>query len=256
MTLNAEQPVADCRVVLLHGFAADSQSWMANSAALFDLGRVQTVDLPAHGTAWKSPPATSLAGISEQVAAVLADESTPVHLVGHSMGAAVALLLASAEVEGRSVFPVASVSLLAPLGLGSSINRDFINGVSDLSGRDAAMNHLQELVFNPKMIGSQQADMLLQQIQRPGVATHLQRLAAMLSDVELDLELAVDRVARSGVPRSIFWGRNDRINVPDASMETRFGGQWHWFDDCGHLPQVEKRTRFNALITEFIGTNA
>jgi magnesium chelatase accessory protein len=85
-------------LVLIHGTGASAHSFaglMPLLAADFD---VLSMDLPGHGfTRSHQRPDTSLPGMAEAVRALLAAEGlTPVCLVGHSAGAAIAVRMATA----------------------------------------------------------------------------------------------------------------------------------------------------------------
>lgn len=105
-------------VVLLHGFGGSHKVWTAVQGALSDRATVIAYDLPGHGEslAWPGGGPVKVA-----VKAVLDDLSRRglqrVHLVGHSMGGAVATIAASSEPDR-----VSSLTLLAPGGFGPEIN--------------------------------------------------------------------------------------------------------------------------------------
>src|SRR4029453_19302027 len=65
-----------------------------------------------------------------------------------------------------------------------------------------------------------------------------------------------DRLEEIGVPTLIVWGRNDRVvPVPAAlSYEKRIGDNAELviFDRCGHVPQIERPTRFNRVPEDFL----
>jgi pimeloyl-ACP methyl ester carboxylesterase len=65
-----------------------------------------------------------------------------------------------------------------------------------------------------------------------------------------------DRLARIEVPVLIVWGRDDMlVPVADAHVfEHLIGENAHSviFDDTGHLPMLERPTRFNELLRGFL----
>jgi pimeloyl-ACP methyl ester carboxylesterase len=65
-----------------------------------------------------------------------------------------------------------------------------------------------------------------------------------------------DRLEEIGVPTTIVWGRNDRVvPVPAAlSYKKRIGDNAELviFDECGHVPQIERPVRFNRLLEGFL----
>jgi pimeloyl-ACP methyl ester carboxylesterase len=64
------------------------------------------------------------------------------------------------------------------------------------------------------------------------------------------------RLEEIGVPTLIVWGRNDRVvPVPAAfSYKKRIGDSAELviFDNCGHVPQIERPVRFNRAVEDFL----
>src|SRR4051812_47140887 len=111
-------------VVLIHGFGADLNGWMFTQPGLAENRRAIALDLPGHGGSLKEvgagDPASFAAAIGDALAALGIERA---HLVGHSMGGAIAAILASQQPQ-----LVASLTLIAPAGLGPEINGGFIDG--------------------------------------------------------------------------------------------------------------------------------
>jgi 4,5:9,10-diseco-3-hydroxy-5,9,17-trioxoandrosta-1(10),2-diene-4-oate hydrolase len=65
-----------------------------------------------------------------------------------------------------------------------------------------------------------------------------------------------DRLEEIGVPTLIVWGRNDRVvPVPAAlSYKKRIGDNAELviFDNCGHVPQIERPVRFNRVVEDLL----
>ena len=101
-------------LVLVHGFGADLNAWMFNQPALAERRRVVAFDLPGHGGAEKRVGAGDIDMFAAAVADVLAALGLDrAHLVGHSMGGAIAIAVARRRPER-----VASLTLLSAAGLG------------------------------------------------------------------------------------------------------------------------------------------
>jgi len=91
--------VAAPTVVLLHGLGSSSSDWPEQHAALADRYGVVAVDLPGHGRSELAPGVT-IEHMAKSVDALLAHvDGAPVHLVGLSLGACVALRMAIAAPE-------------------------------------------------------------------------------------------------------------------------------------------------------------
>ena len=235
-------------VVLLHGFGADLNNWMFNQPALAETHRVIALDLPGHGGSAKQVGAGDVAGLAATVAGALgALEARPAHLVGHSLGGAVALLIALDRAP-----LVRSLTLLAPAGLGREINGAFIAGYLSAKRRKQLTPVLQLLVADPSLISRDMVDDVLKFKRLDGVEAALERLAgALFADGRQTLVLA-ERLGELTVPAQVIWGRDDKIvpashgaGLPEAIAS-------HLLDDAGHMPHMEKAAEVNELIARYI----
>lgn len=82
------------RLLLLHGFLATSVSWRPLIAAIGDDADCIAPDLPGYGCAPAPPGAYTLDSVTASLTAVVEREH-PTYILGHSMGAIVALALAA-----------------------------------------------------------------------------------------------------------------------------------------------------------------
>lgn len=84
------------RVLLLHGWGCDSTSFSFIEGALCERMTVVTLDFPGHGKSGEPPEPWGVLAYAEQVRAMLLAEGlAPTHVVAHSFGARVALMLAA-----------------------------------------------------------------------------------------------------------------------------------------------------------------
>jgi pyruvate dehydrogenase E2 component (dihydrolipoamide acetyltransferase) len=115
-------------LVLIHGFAADSTGWAPLERTLpKDLPLIR-IDLPSHG---RSPRRRidSFRALSRAVSQAFdAAASGPVHLLGHSLGGALALAIA--DIRPRQI---ASLTLIAPAGLDAEIDAPTLLGIARAS---------------------------------------------------------------------------------------------------------------------------
>ena len=82
-------------MVLIHGFGADLNAWMFTQPALAEGRRAIAFDLPGHGGSVKEVGAGDLDALTGAVSDALdALGIERAHLVGHSMGGAVAAAFA------------------------------------------------------------------------------------------------------------------------------------------------------------------
>ncbi|MBC7735823.1 MAG: alpha/beta fold hydrolase, partial [Candidatus Saccharibacteria bacterium] len=113
-------------VVLLHGFTADSLSWAPLEKAMGPTRPLIRIDLPGHG---KSPKRQirSFQELSRMMVEAFDDATRDVegvHIIGHSLGAALALSLADTRARR-----VGSLTLIGPAGLGPEIDAAALNGI-------------------------------------------------------------------------------------------------------------------------------
>lgn len=82
-------------LVLLHGVGLRSEAWNGLTAYLSDSFSIYAIDLPGHGESKSlEGEASSLKDYSDVITAYLESFDGPVHVVGHSMGAMIAIDIA------------------------------------------------------------------------------------------------------------------------------------------------------------------
>lgn len=236
-------------VVLIHGFAADRLSWLGTSPALMERARVHALDLPGHGDATGVPMVdASPAGIAGQVADALRESGIGrTHLVGHSLGAALAMLMALSEPQR-----VASLTLIAPPGLGGGIDHDFLARYPELEGPEEVTALLQRLVFRPKLINRYTVQRVIEQLAKPGAREALRRISAGLAEHEAGLAEAARQISLTEMPRLLIFGTEDRINPPDMAGIDYFGRERLLIQGAGHLPHIEAAREVNSAIADFL----
>lgn len=236
----------DC--LLIHGFGSDRLSWLGNTPALQPVAKVHALDLPGHGESGLEVGDGTLTSFAEQIAAVMDAHNLPaVHIVAHSLGSGIGLMLAA-----RRPDLVASLALIAPAGLGSGVNAEFLKAYPEATDADTVMSLLRQLVVRPQLMGKQIAQRVLDQLARPGARQALRRIASQLSASEDAIHREAMTVAARGIPRLVLWGAEDRINPIDQSRLARFGGEQHVIAATGHLPHIENPKAVNGLLADFL----
>jgi len=238
-------------VLFIHGFGADLNSWMFTQPVIAEGRRAVALDLPGHGGSTREVGA----GDGATLAAAVADAIDTlglerVHLVGHSLGGAVAVALAERRPER-----VASLTLIAAAGLGSEINASFIEGFVRAGRRREAQEVLALLVHDPASVSRAMIEDVLRYKRLDGVAAALATIArAWFPEGRQALDLR-PALATLALPIQLIWGRDDRI-IPLAHAEALAGRlPVHIVDDAGHLPHMEKAGEVNRLIGRFIAAS-
>lgn len=235
-------------LVLIHGFSGDLTSWILNQGALGDTRVVYAVDLPGHGGSVKDP---ALAGVPEMAAALgkflAAKGLSRVHLVGHSLGGAVAAQLAL-----RNPDSVASLTLIAPAGLGNEINGAFIKGMIEAPRRKEMQAVLETLFFDPALVSRDMAMNVLKSKRIDGAVECLRAVAARCFPGDVQAFRVREELSSLRPPVQVIWGEADRI-IP-AAQATNLPGtiQVHRLEKAGHMVHMEKAADVNQLILGFI----
>ena len=238
----APDPGPDAPIVLLHGFGADRTAWHWLRAGL--PGPVFALDLPGHGRR-TDRQARSLSDIVEDLGDQLdALGLEDVHLVGHSLGGAVALALTA---SGR--ISVRSLVLIAPAGLGAPVSRAFTR--SFLRAADAAgmQSVLERMVADAASLPSGLAAATLRRLDSGGARAALTALEASLFDGAADFDVGAI-LGQVPIPIRVIWGAADRV-IP-WSPDIVLPGQvaLHLVPGVGHTPQIERPALVARLICE------
>jgi pyruvate dehydrogenase E2 component (dihydrolipoyllysine-residue acetyltransferase) len=159
--------------LLLHGFGGDLNNWLFNHEALAQERAVYALDLPAHGASQTLTDFTDLRDFAQIVVAFLDLEGiSRVHLVGHSMGGAIAIHLAAAHPHR-----IISLALIASAGLGSEIDASYIEGFVSAARRRDLRPVLEKLFADPSAVTNQLIDDVLKYKRLDGVTANLRAIA-------------------------------------------------------------------------------
>ncbi len=238
-----ERPGHGNPIIFIHGFGGDLNNWLFNIDAVSGRGPVYALDLPGHGGSTKRMATPNLKSLTDSVEQFMISLGlTDAHLVGHSMGGAVAISVALRG-EGR----VKSLTLINSAGLGEEINTEYIEGfVSARSRRELKL--VVELLFaNPDLVNRQMLDDLLKYKRLDGVQDTLRALANTLFANGKQSKVMIADLAASGLPVQIIWGAKDRI-IPPTQARSLARANTEVIADVGHMAQMEAAGRVNQLI--------
>jgi pimeloyl-ACP methyl ester carboxylesterase len=227
--------------VLLHGFAGDPTTWRHTGQFLAKQGfEAIAFELPGHG----SQPLTgsSLAELVAELIAELADLPTEkFHLIGHSLGGAFATLIA-AQVPER----VASLTLLAPIGIGTYIDQSFLDGITSARTVEALERELRKMTARPLSYAKSALGAMLEALPTASLQT-ISGLVARNGVQQLFLVPELEKITASV---RVFFGRQDRILRSQDALVLPGKVALHLFD-TGHLPHWEDPSAVLPVLSRF-----
>jgi abhydrolase domain-containing protein 6 len=246
-------------LVLVHGLGATRAIWGRVAPTLTERRRLIAPDLPGFGESPRPAGTFTLEGAADSIAATLADRGVgEIDLVGHSLGGAVALRMASRHPELvrrlvlsapagfrprsqpladalASSLPVflAARRLVAPRMTESTAGRRFL---------------LAGALHDPGRLSSEQALMMVN-ASRSARSLRAATAAAISADLAGDL-------AELDAPLGLLWGERDRllpVSVADAILEGRPETPVEIVPDAGHVMQMERPAEFAAALEHLLG---
>ncbi len=230
-------------VLLVHGWACDENYWHAQLDALEARYTVVTLDLAGHGASGGNRNDWSIANYAQDVVAVARELPNPrLVLVGHSMGAAVAL--AATPLLGDRVIGVITVEALRSVGEPPLTQRDIERRIAPFSSdfvgatRNLVSSSLFERGADPTLVQKVAYNMSL---RSPAVAVPSMR--ALLS---MDLAGLLPAIH---VP---VYAINSDLLPTDAARIRRLLPDFHLdvLDHTGHFLMLEAPARFNPLLLQ------
>src|SRR6516165_1688923 len=236
-------------VLLIHGYGGDRNSWLFLHEPLAAHHRVYALDLPGHGTSSKDVGDGSVSLLVDAVLGVLdAVGVERAHLVGHSLGGAVAVAAAA-----RSPERVSSLTLIAPSGFGPEINAGYLRGFADAQTRRELKPVVGQLFADESLVTRQVVDDLLAYKRLDGVEAALHILVDTLLDGDAQrVDSAVAMAAIGGaMPVTVVWGSADRV-IPAAPAGSVAGAFSYLLDGAGHMPHMERPAEVQTAIEETI----
>ena len=242
-----DEPAGD-PVVLLHGFGGDLNNWLFNTEKLAERRRVYALDLPGHGESSKDVGAGDLAAFAAALGGFLdAVDAARAHLVGHSMGGAIALTYALEQPDR-----VAWLTLIAPAGLGEDINPDYIDGFVTAERRRELKGVLELLFADQSHVSRTLVDDVLRYKRLDGVDAALRQVSAAMYPSGHQTTVLAGDLDRLTVPVLAVWGSQDRV-LPAAQAEPlRARGRVEVLADTGHSPHMEAANEVNRLLGGFL----
>lgn len=226
----AERGAGSKTIVFLHGFGGSHEVWRRVCAALGGSARTMAYDLPGHGNSLGhlAPGAKAIAR------AILADLSIRglgrVHLVGHSMGGAVATLMALADPER-----VASLTLLAPGGFGPEINGPLLRRYAAAADRGEIRACLAAMSGPGSVPPEHVVDALFHAREHPDQLQSLVDTAAAITRDDRQGVIPREAFVIFHMPVMVVWGTEDPVLPVEQADSLPAHFHLHHVLGAGHM---------------------
>ncbi len=220
-------PVGGVPFLMIHGFSGDQATFAGLANGLSRAGcRVVALDLPGHGATRLE--AENPQDLSKNLAKFVAEIMGPLpfHLVAHSLGAVPALALAR-------VVSSASLTLIAPAGLGLKLDREFISGMAAPDCVDQVRNLLGRLTERPVSLSETAIEKLYRELTRGRLQALAKSLFGSVGQAH-DIKPALEEVAGKTLAR-VLVGHRDRIIDWQDACALNSSVAVHHFARGGHM---------------------
>ncbi|MDE2017321.1 MAG: acetoin dehydrogenase dihydrolipoyllysine-residue acetyltransferase subunit [Hyphomicrobiales bacterium] len=232
--------------VFLHGFGAELGVWKPLVQRLDPSRGALALDMPGHGLSPPPPDDVTLDALVAAVEAALAAEGVArFHLVGHSLGGAVAAMLAARL--GERVF---SLTLVAPAGLGPEIDGAFMDGFLRATSVASLRPWLRRLARDPETLGAGLAEATLKRRAERGLGPGQARIAAALMPDGVQAIDVRPALAAFGGPARVVFGAEDAIIPPRHAVGLPGAVAVHVLAGVGHNPQLEARAEMARILSD------
>lgn len=249
-------------MVLLHGIGRSLEDWAEQHELLRDRHRVYSVDFPGYGKSEPLAEPYTVAALARFVADFLdvIEIAEPAHLVGNSLGGAVAMQLA-VQAPDR----VASLVLVSSAGFGREVTIALrLLAIRPLGrlllrpSRDIARRVERSLFHDPAFVTEARVEHTFALAQRPHAAKVLLETVRSLGTFRGARpqwrQTLLHAVAGLDIPTLVVWGDRDLI-LPaahlDAARTLLPRAHTYLFPDTGHMPQIERAEVFSQLVGNF-----
>ncbi len=236
-------------VIFLHGFAGRAANWRDVQSQISKHHPTFAFDLPGHAGSLDFPdfgePKVAARAVIKELVARNIDKA---HLVGFSMGGAVASLMGLFAPE-----MIASLTLLAPGGFGPEINHRALQAYAAADSEEELRQVLPQYFGFFAEISDDFINQEAEARKVAGATEALKKIADLLFDGGLQGVIPLAPLVDIGVPIKVLWGTQD--NILPTRQAHKLPGEiaTHVFADTGHMLIEEQRAAVVRLILENTG---
>ncbi len=237
-------------VILLHGLGSVKEIWMANFGALAAKYHVYAIDQIGFGRSDKPLLDYTIATFVDFLQGFMQSQNLgKATLVGNSLGGWIAL-----DFVAKHPDMVDKLVLVDSAGMswGSEPTPSEIEPGLNPSTVSETRKLLESIFYSKQFVSDAfVAQVFTNHVQNNDGYT-IRRVMAGITPAQFE-----DGNLKSiHAPTLILWGRNDELiaeSVAEKMHDGIPGSKLVVFDQCGHVPQLEKAVDFNRELLEFLG---
>ena len=237
------------KVILLHGLGGNSTNWAFNIPALSANYHVIALDQIGFGKSdrplLKYRVGTFVDFLDKFMSELKIEKAS---LVGNSLGGWVSAWMAIKYPNRVEKLVLADAAGLKP----SEIDLAQVYSLN-YSTRDEVRQLVKLVFYNQAIFGS---DAFIEQSLAIRVtANDGYTMNSLIESIKRNEDFLNGRLGEIKKPTLIIWGKNDGLlKVSDGEQFKReiAGSELIVFDQCGHVPMVEKATDFNKAVLTFL----
>lgn len=238
--MNVETYGSGTPIVFIHGAGGSTLSWLMQKTYFEKTNQVVLIDLPGHGRSG-GDSLNSIEAYAEAVKEVLEESATtPAHIVGHSMGGAIAMRIAIA-------YPGLLKGLIL-IGTGAKLKvyPEILEGV--IKDKEKTARTIIDTAFSPATPAALKEKVFAEYIKNDA--------RTIFNDfTACDSFNYMDSLGNITAPTLVVCGSEDLFtpekysrflaeNIPGAALEI--------IEGAGHMAMIEKPAGVNKAIEKFI----
>lgn len=240
-------------VVFLHGFGGIGGQWAGLQVSISFYAPTFSFDLPGHGESISYPDFGPPKVAAKAVLAALDELGLQkVLIVGHSMGGAIASLIALMSPER-----VAGLVLLAPGGFGTEFDHPLLLDWAKAKTEDELKSVMPKFFGDTYKISEKVIEFQKSIRKTEGATKALYEIASGMSSDGKQGMLPLGDLLQTPVPITIVWGDQDQV-IPVAqaialeSKAPKGRVAFHILEGVGHSPAEEATQTVKSVIIDQI----
>ena len=232
-------------ILFIHGFGGDLNNWIFNQEEISKKFNTYALDIPGHGLSNKAIKDGSVSYLTSIISSFCQALSlNNITIVGHSLGAGIAI-----SIPENIPDLIERLILISPIGFGKEINNAYLENFITSDNRKDLKKVLEELYFDSSVITRDLVNEVLKIKRIDGSIEALSLIKDGVIHEGVQKNNYIDKIKELEIPIKIIIGSDDKI-IPNIDKTRIEKINYYKFDNCGHMPHLEKYKEVNKIILE------